>query len=259
MKQTVKKIINLLKTVGLNHRKNPEITIIGFPKCGTTALLKEYSHDSDFKLLYHSKNNKVEMIWPRIQKINVKILKNKIIAHKYAHYIYNLEALSYLSCRNSRGVFVVLVRNPIKTLISWHNMHRRIATSTLWRNHGAYRERKFYASCSLDDYYYKHAEFFKYDFHLNNALSIIPNEKLVVVSQEKLSVAIDYVAHYTKSLARGNLNSQSSDTHISEKNKHFGYADRATVSISNSVIQDLDGISNRLNTIINQHIIHKII
>jgi len=41
MKQTLKKIINRFKAVSGNQRNNPEITIIGFPKCGTTALPKK--------------------------------------------------------------------------------------------------------------------------------------------------------------------------------------------------------------------------
>ena len=70
---------------------------------------------------------------------------------------------------------------------------------------------------------------------------------------------MEYVANFTKNLARGNLNSQAGDLHISKNDKHLAYADSISVSISDSIIKELEGISNRLNIIINQHIIHKIV
>jgi len=235
-----------------------EITIIGFPKCGTTALLNKYSENTDFHLLYYSKQQKYEMIWPRIKELNAKVDERKIITHKYAHYIYNLEALSFLTHKNPNSIFVVLVRNPLKSLISWHNMHRRIATSQLPRKHAAYRDKKFYANCSIEQYYNRHSNLLQYDIHLNNAISIIPKERIVVVSQEKMSSAVDYVAEYTANLARGELNKLQPDLYTSESAKHIGFADTACIDLSKSIIEELEGISNRTKIIVDHNFTHKI-
>lgn len=105
-------------------------------------------------------------------------------------------------------------------------MHQRIATSKTYRNHKAYREKDFYSICSLDEYYYRHADLFQYDIHITNALSVIPNEKLVVVSQETMARGIDVVAQTIKHFARGDTPSTILED-LCASQTHTSYADKA--------------------------------
>jgi len=202
-----------------------EIVVTGFPKCGTTALMKSFEQDPDVNLIKNSVG-KFEINWPMIKSLRPELPKGRILAHKFTAYAYNQEALEYLTELNPKSILVLCVRDPAKSLISWHKMHRTIARSGRNPAHFAYKERDFYADCSILDYYDRFAKRrLRYDLHFEQMLLIVPKDRLFVVSQERMAKGIDQVADHIKALARGT--SQPMADVVETETVHKGYADLA--------------------------------
>lgn len=69
-----------------------EIVVIGFPKCGTTALMKRFDNDQQVDVL-RSKTGGYEIGWPMIRETERAPAPNKIAAHKFTAYIYKPKTL----------------------------------------------------------------------------------------------------------------------------------------------------------------------
>lgn len=224
-----------------------EITIIGFPKCGTTALLHAFERDSDCTVLRNAEN-KPEMYWPQIKEIGLPDPDGTILVHKYTAYAYSKTCLNYLVETNPDRVFVICVREIRKALVSWHNFHREIATSGRAKWHFAWKERDFYATASLTDYYYRYAqEKLRYDLVIANVLAVVPPAQVAILSQEALAQDTDGVARWLKSLARGepdaNIKSGTGETHIS-------YADRAGTPIDEAILAEVTEADRAMRVLI---------
>ncbi|MDO6746293.1 sulfotransferase domain-containing protein [Gilvimarinus sp. 1_MG-2023] len=239
---------------------NPEIIIIGFPKCGTSALIRSLMEDPQIRVL-RTPEGAIEVPWPLICDIRPEVERGTILAHKYTSYVYNRNSLEYLVKLNPNSFIVLCVRDPVKSLVSWHNMHRTIARTGRQKQHFAWKERDFYSECELTEYYEHFASRkLQYDQHLKATLKVVPKERLVVVSQERMAQDIHSVRLYLKALALGKVGSASTaSAPDGDRSKHTGYADSIGIELDVTILNELHGVQKRLCEIISNDVVYKCI
>lgn len=206
-----------------------EIVVMGFPKCGTSALMRALRTDPTVDVLY-SPTTGLEIPWPDIKELAYRPGAGRILGHKFTGYIFTPSAWLYLRDTNPDSRIVLCVRHPRKSLISWHNMHRRIATSGENKKHFAWQERAFYATCGIGEYYTHFAQSkLRYDAMLQELLDVIPADRICLLSQESMAHNMDNITTTLKDAARGNV--YPIPTASGNGTPHEAYADQAQVEV----------------------------
>lgn len=197
--------------------------------------------------IYAANGNNVthESAWPLIKSIDFGQVTENLVVHKFAAYVYNKDALEYLATEYAHATFVLLVRDPKRSLISWYKMHRQIALSGSIKSHFAYIERDFYANCSIDEYYKKFAKTrLEYDKWFKKLISILPNKNLIVVSQSALSKSLEGIGRHITALA---LDKKDREIEIPTTiTQHIAVSDIAPLDISKETIDHLDSVYEEL-------------
>lgn len=232
------------------------IVVLGFPKCGTSALIRALANQPDFELI-KSRSGANEVVWPEIVEIEKGLVQTQgIQVHKFAAYVYSQRALKYLV--ETPRTFVLCVRDPSRSLVSWHKMHSDIARAEKPSGHFAYKEREFYADCSIDDYYYRFArQRLRYDFYLETILAIVPVPQLVVVSQECMARGMQPVSAYLNELARGRGLRPVVEVPEVVVKPHVSYGDRNDAVISGVIRQELFGVKQLMIAMIETQVRHR--
>ncbi|WP_075221027.1 hypothetical protein [Acuticoccus yangtzensis] len=202
-----------------------EIVIVGFPKCGTSALIRRFAEEEDVHVLYAA-NGHVDALFPDRSNLPA----DKVIVHKCPTYILKRDYLLRLREMVGPADIVVCYRRLPRVLLSWHNMHRRIARTGVQPNHFVHREPEFWANCSVDDYYHKSAHRFRMDMFFDQLLRLFPDEQVTVVAQEKMARSVTNVVK----LLKGEPEVED------EAEAHMGYADRADADIAPDVLEILE-------------------
>ncbi|WBQ10581.1 sulfotransferase [Hyphomonadaceae bacterium ML37] len=228
----------------MNNRVS-SLVVLGFPKSGTSALMRELDGREGVKVLT-APNGSLELAWPAIMELETEASLREIadsgarlVCHKFAAYIYNPKAIQYLS-ENKERKFVVCIRDPSKSLVSWWNMHRTIAKTGRNKNHIAYKERDFYANCNVEEYYDRYAkDRLRYDLYINELLSAVGIDRVFVVSQERMASNTAFAADRILEFS----SSQPSDAveRISDA-EHQSYAERAKIVLPDTIQKELDQV-----------------
>lgn len=211
------------------------LVVVGFPKCETSALVRKLQEWEEVELIKNASGG-LELTWPAIRKIerDRHLSQSKPVGvHKFTAYIYNSNALHYLAESNPDRRFVLCVRDQRKALVSWHNMHKRIATDGRMPEHFAWRERDFYANCTIEEYFDRFAEGrLFYHTHFDKLLRIVGPSRIAVVAQERMALNTDAAAAFCLDFAgRSALGTESrrpSDT-------HKAFADEANVDFDKEI------------------------
>ena len=122
-------------------------------------------------------------------------------------------------------------------------MHQNIATTGKQANHFAYKNRDFYAFCSIEDYYQAYARsMLEYDRYFRRLISIVPEDRIIVASQERMAQGIGDVAAFIKAWTRG----ERPEPPIAGEgaDEHKGYADKAKVEVDPAIIAELDDVQS---------------
>lgn len=234
-----------MEVEGIVMSRKSEIVVIGFPKCGTTALMNYFEKDIDTEVL-RTPQGAMEMAWPAIKDLTPAPHEG-ILVHKFTAYIYSREALEYLRSVNPDSIIVLCIRDPKRALISWRKMHQHIAQTGISPDHFAYKARDFYAECSIEEYYEKFAkQHLQYDRYFAQLLEIIPAERIVVVSQERMAKDLGLVAAYLKAIARGERAQPVKPAEAADAYK--GYADRAKDPLPAAIQNELTEMQRNLRT-----------
>jgi len=217
-----------------------DIVILGFPKCGTSALFRSIESRKGRVRSLRAEDGHIELPWPQFRSVTTKASEGKFRLHKFPGYVFNDKALDYLSENLPGAVFVLCIRDPRKALVSWWNQHRRIAQSRKPVGHFANREREFYADCSLKDYYEYYArERLRYDVHFRNVMARIRDQKVVVVAQERMAQGLDPISEHILDIANGQSSEPPSDLRGDSDEGHKGFADSADVALDRDAGEDL--------------------
>ncbi|MCH8502339.1 MAG: sulfotransferase domain-containing protein [Aliidiomarina sp.] len=227
-----------------------DFAIIGFPKCGTTALIQELSKYREYNIL-KDEGAKIEYnvarFHPNIQEhIGSNLKGDALNGHKFVAYAFSKSAVRNLLRYNQNMKMILCVRTPLKALISWHNMHKRIANSKDPSNHFAYKERNFYGSCNLLSYYYNYAkERLRYDIYLERVFELVPENNLMLVYQEEMAKSTSNtllaVADFLGTDIRDAI---SKEEHPSSR--HVGFADKGSHEIPNLIVEELNDVYQRV-------------
>lgn len=221
-----------------------QIVIVGFPKCGTSALFRSLETLDQIHAL-RSESGHIELPWPAIRDVTEKTPAGKTRLHKFPGYVYNKKAVTFLAQQKPKPLFVVCIRDPKRALVSWWNMHRNIARSDTPSDHFAYNERAFYGTCDVDEYYKRYAkERLDYSAHLKHLASEVGRKQIVVVSQERMAQNIDVVSDFILKISKGGA-PVLPDTEPSS-DPHLGFADKTDISISAHHIDELRDMQNEL-------------
>ncbi len=223
--------------------------IVGFPKCGTSALLSMLAQNTDVHVIAgpraiesgYSRDIEMPLFVDRTELSEGLGRAGLVNGHKYSAYAFSKKALRNLFNHNNKMLIIVCVRHPRKSLISWHQMHRSFAINGSI-NHFTGRtpeDREFYMNCNLQEYYDRYAgSRLRYDFFVGNVFDVFPAEQVVVVAQERL--ALDPFAPTARiSELLGCRNEQASKSEVAP---HIGHADRVAgmSGLNPDVVANLD-------------------
>ncbi|WP_226582701.1 hypothetical protein [Acuticoccus sediminis] len=203
-----------------------EIVIVGFPKCGTSALIRGFEKEDDVHVI-RSPNGSVDACFPD----RTNLPDDKLVVHKCPSYVLSRTDLEALRDQVG-GADIVLCFRPLpRVLLSWHNMHRRIARNGTHPNHFVHREPEFWANCSVDDYYRKSVHRFRVDLFFDQLTRVFPAERITVVAQERMARSVGNVVKVLKG---------EEPAEPERRRTYVGYADRTEVEIDPEILAALD-------------------
>ncbi len=234
----------------MSSETSREISIVGFPKCGTSALIRALENEPGVAVL-RGANGSVEVAPGRLEELRNEAPECEVLAHKFAARIYMPNGFRELLGLNPEMVIVLCHRNPLRSLISWHKMHQNIARTGHLKNHFAYKERDFYAEADVNAYYYKYArERLGYDHYLQKLLDTVSKDRILVVAQEDLALAVPSFAKGVVDFSRDGIRRP---VYVSPDNKpHMGYADQKGMGmeIPQDILDELEAVSSRMQQIL---------
>jgi hypothetical protein len=163
-----------------------DFTVIGFPKCGTSALIQMLAASP---ALFVSTQKSREA--RALEKTGGPIAPDPPRPHgnKLLPYIYAPSMLKRVMAGNARTLFIVGVRPCGEAMLSWYDMHREIALEgrPLHFAGATLQARAFYGSCTVAEYFEVYArERLRYADNLRHALAI-PEINYVIVTQARLA------------------------------------------------------------------------
>lgn len=163
-----------------------DFTVIGFPKCGTSALIQMLAASP---ALFVSTQKSREA--RALEKAGGPVAPDPPRPHgnKLLPYIYVPAMLKRVMADNAHTLFIVGVRPCGEALLSWYDMHRGIALEGRPRHFaGATLEaRAFYGKCTVAEYFEVYAqERLRYADNLRVALAL-PGINYVIVTQARLA------------------------------------------------------------------------
>lgn len=227
---------------------NSEVVVIGFPKCGTSALMRKFAADPAFDVLTNPSGG-LEIPWPQIQKVKRSWRDGVINAHKFTGYIFSKRALDFLGTSNPQSLIVLCIRDARKSLVSWHRMHGDIARSAKASDHFAYAQRDFYATCTIEQYFERYAQRnLQYDKFFLKLRKTVTAERIIVVAQERMADDMDALVAYIKAAALG-LPPSEQDV-VPEGARHQSYGEKHTERLIPRIENELFGVNERLRALV---------
>lgn len=222
-----------------------DFVVVGFPKCGTSALMRLLQrmpglvverHGGDLEAPFYVSDESADA-----HEAEDRREGEKLYGHKFVSYIYSAPALERIARRNPAAVFVVCVRDPEKALSSWREMHRQIATSEdedashfIQRDPGL---RRFYAEASLEEYYEEFArDRLRYANLIRRLLACTAGHRVVVVEQSALASDPDRVLATLGSEFGLPTEAAAASGVLPARRAHIGVGDRSGV-VSHSAMR----------------------
>jgi len=217
-----------------------DLAILGFPKCGTSALFRELALLPQVSSV-RAASGSMEVSLSELDRV-FDCQHREFLVYKYAAGIYSQKYIEIIYQARPSTKFVLCHRNPIKSLVSWHNMHRNIARKQEPLSHFAARESDFYSNCSVLEYYEKFAKpMLRYDKHFERLARLVPGESIICISQHALAARTVEVASTVLSAVVG-----ESVKEVQEGSPHTAYADSVMEDISEGITDELDASYSRL-------------
>src|SRR5690606_11064532 len=133
-----------------------DFIVTGFPKCGTSALMRLLEQLEDTSVTRMDGRLEAPFLASEagVLKLRQEAASSgtRLNGHKYASYAFSVPSLKRIAKEFPDSLIIVCVRDVKRALVSWHNMHRKIASVGQPANHfvnASEDTRKFYANCSL--------------------------------------------------------------------------------------------------------------
>jgi hypothetical protein len=164
-----------------------DFTVIGFPKCGTTAMIRMLAASP---ALFVSSQRKREADALMAAGGPVPPDPPRPHGNKFAGNVYQSGSLGRMLAENPDVLFVIGVRPSGGAMLSWFEMHRAIALRNQTRHFAAATEeaRAFYSTCTEVEYYTAYArDRLKYAEQLRRIFALKEGLNYVIVSQARLA------------------------------------------------------------------------
>lgn len=166
-----------------------DFCVIGFPKCGTTAVVNLLQDSPDIHIS-SGRTKEFPFYIAGMDPGPLNYDETKRNGHKFSAYIYNHEAMTALLADSPDALLLITIRSAESALMSWKQMHRSIAKANKV-DHLTTKDRatrKFFMNCSIDEYYESFARGrLKYAQHIENLLTAFPQANYLVLAQRRLS------------------------------------------------------------------------
>lgn len=135
--------------MGVNIFSGAQFVIVGFPKCGTTALCERLALEPEVHIGKLTANN-YESDISQLDCLPDGFIKDgAICGHKNVAYTDKEGAIEAIAA--SDATIIVCIRSPIKVLYSWHRMHKHHADIGIGMPMQSEEHRNFYKNCSVQD------------------------------------------------------------------------------------------------------------
>lgn len=232
-----------------------DFCIVGFPKCGTTAVarfLERSPHCHLAKL-----DDKYES--PFFGQANIEpseyYVSEKLNGHKYTAYAYSFAAIRKMLERNPETLFIFCVRDSHAALLSWWNMHRRIAKSGVPAGHFANRTKEdadFYANCSPSEHFERYSgSRLAYAERIDAVRRKFPAARLLVIRQEDLG------RHPRSAMTRvhdalGVAASRDYLAKLKKSRRSFGSRASKNIDVSARIAAELDAYNDKLDSLMRE-------
>jgi Sulfotransferase domain len=175
--------------------------VAGFAKCGTSALVRYLSampminvatsneDGTGLEINYFLDKSKLDSNY-----LQARYKTGFLNGHKYAAYLQLPKteyALERMIAENPRIKIIVCIR-PIKSvLVSWYNMHKKIAKTGELGSHNMCKDsqtRLYYLTITLDDYFEKFYQRLEYCRLLEQLFNIFPSSQVHIMSMNSLAL-----------------------------------------------------------------------
>lgn len=129
----------------------------GFSKCGTSSIYQffsEFTPTADKCLISHTGSIEFNLLADKLSDHDMLRLNQGNCYLKYSAGAFSASNVKKLHQISSfyDPVYLLSIRRPQDVLISWFNMHKRIAKSGIPANHFAVRNKDKYLNIQIDDY-----------------------------------------------------------------------------------------------------------
>lgn len=170
----------------LSRLPRHDFVIIGFPKCGTSSLCRTIESSPKVNV---ARNNggtlECDITRPTFRPNESFFSAGHINGHKFTAYAFSKRKLTAVSAWSPDAEFVICVRDPIRVLLSWFKMYRKVAERGRPSSHKAVRERDFFLSCNVAEFYEHFASSkLRHGDSVATALKVLPPGSVSVISQE---------------------------------------------------------------------------
>ena len=164
-----------------------DFVILGFPKCGTSSLCRMIEKAPHTNVARNDRGTlECDISAVGFVPNDSFYSAGKLNGHKFSAYAFSKRKLESIAAWSPEAKFIICVREPVRVLLSWHLMYRKIASRGKPVNHKAVVERDFFSSCTADDFFYHFArQKLRYGAHLSAVIKVIGAESLFVISQER--------------------------------------------------------------------------
>lgn len=172
-----------------------DFVVTGFPKCGTSALMRLIETLDGVAIARVNRSLEVPLYHGGEAAARIAHLRQGLPGrrngHKFVAYIYNRGALERMVRDNPRMLFIVCVRDPRRSLVSWREMHRRIALDESQTGHfvtQSEESRRFFRDASADEYYRGWVnDRLQYASHIRRLLDTVSPARVMVIDQGVLA------------------------------------------------------------------------
>ena len=164
--------------------------IVGFPKCGTTAVAR-LMDDSPACHLARMNGRFESPYFTSNVAPSPDYVPGKVNGHKHSAYAFSIDTLVRIDERNPDTLMIFCIRDLAEVLLSWHAMHRRIAESGRRKDHFAVQPevRDFYMTCDVNAYFEHYARHrLAHGKKIETFLNRCPGTRSVFVSQARLAM-----------------------------------------------------------------------
>lgn len=171
-------------------------TVVGFPKCGTSALTRYLADLPKIHAASHLENLRgLELHYYDDDSKSVDYLAERYQegcynGHKTANYIYSKKVLSKIYQDNPDVKIIIAIRELNQVLVSWWKMHKNIAKSAKIGSHFTCRDeitRNQFLVMSLDEYFERMKNQLDHDRYLKEIMKIFPHQQIFIVRMESLA------------------------------------------------------------------------